>query len=42
MNELERKEYCTIKAEEIANKLKVDASNKIHVRVFFVYLMASI
>jgi len=42
MNELERKLYCEQKANEIAERLKDDHSNKIHVRLFFVYLIASI
>ena len=43
MNEQERKEFCANRAQEIAEKLsKLKTPNKILVRIFFVYLAASI
>lgn len=43
MNKQERKDFCTIRAQEIAEKLsKLKTPNKILVRIFFVYLAASI
>lgn len=42
MNKPERKEYCANKADELALKIKGSGNNKILVRIFFIYLRASI
>jgi len=42
MGDLERKEFCAKRAQELAEKLKQSGNNKILVRLFFIYLIASI
>jgi len=42
MNVQERKDFCAKRAEELSLKIKDTGNNKILVRLFFIYLIASI